>query len=85
MVHLPGPARLWPLVHVILCSVCSSGSEYIHDDTLSRLSSPCSKSVVLSQRMETLDYIPECHMEQIYVSRDDCADISLPFICEGLW
>lgn len=82
MVHLPGPARLWPLVHVILCS---SGSEYIHDDTLSRLSSPCSKSVVLSQRMETLDYIPECHMEQIYVSRDDCADISLPFICEGLW
>lgn len=85
MVHLPGPGRLWPLVHVILCCVCSSGGECSHDDTLSHLSSPCSGSEVLSQRTEMLDYISECHMEQICVSRDDCADISLPFICEGLW
>lgn len=80
MVHLPGPERLWPLLHVILCSVCSSGGECSHDDTLSHLSSPCSRSEVLSQRTETLDYIPERHMKHIYVSRDDCADISLPFV-----
>lgn len=31
-----------------------------------------------------LDYIPECYIEQIYVSEADCADSSLPRIPEGL-
>lgn len=31
-----------------------------------------------------LDYVPECHMEQIYVSRADCADSSRPLVPEGL-
>lgn len=64
--------------------MCSSGVNVVIVDTLSHLSSPCSRSEVLSQRMETLDYIAECQMEQIYVSIDDCTDISLPFINEGL-
>lgn len=69
--------------HFVLCVFIRG--ECSHDETLSHLSSPCSRSEVLSQTMETLDYLPECHMEQICVSRDDCADISLPFIHEGLW
>lgn len=84
VMRLPGPGRLWPLLSAILCCVCSSGGECSRDHMLSHLSSPCSRSELLSQRMEigwlTLDYIPERHMEQIYVSRADCADSSLPLI-----
>lgn len=31
-----------------------------------------------------LDYIPECHIEQIYANWADCADSSLPLIPETL-
>ena len=88
VMHLPASGRLWSLVNAILCCVCSSRGECGRDHTLSHLSSPCSRSELLSQRMEigwlTLDYIPECHIDQIYVSGADGADSSLPLIPEGL-